>query len=425
MLKFRGMSKSIKQIYVSLELCENDLKILVAEYFNTRFNILKVDRKHTNAISDFKIVDKELLQNDIRSLVDDCSNKLGAKIEQVILVLPAYNFKRLPLRSTVIPDNGVISKKDIARAISNSLKAKVDFDVMVINPMINKYTINGISTRRMPEKEICDEVIVDIDLLCADKDMTYDYVSAVEGAGIKVLDITLNTYSIGKEASLFEESLKQNLICLDIERNSTYLSLFSKGKLASTEVVFDGLNSIISQIKIKYDIPDNDIAKLIKYDINYESNYLDDIVYAYNLNGDTKSITTRELNEISVRPIESLVDKLVTMCKPILEQGALLFVTGEGQQMPALINEIKRQSGVDLKAYYPDTIGVRDATLTALYGSIVGYKEKVYLNEMNVNCIDLLEYDSHIEQKDIDTEGETITTKIKNLFKQYVEREEE
>lgn len=419
------MSNSIKQIYASLELCENDLKVLVAEYYNTRFNILKVERKQTKAISDFKIVDREQLKSDIKNLINSCSNKLGAKIEKVILVLPAYNFKRLPLRSTVIPDSGVITKKDIARAISNSLKAKVDFDVTVINPMISKYTINGISTRRMPEKEVCDEVVVDIDLLCADKDMTYDYVSVVEESGYKVLDITLNTYSVGKEASLFEESLKQNLICLDIGRNCTYLSLFSKGKLASTEVVFDGLNGIVNQVKIKHDISENDIVKLVKYDVNYDANYLDDIVYAYNTNNETKSISKRELNEITLKPIDSLVEKLVTMCKPILEQGATLFVTGEGQQMKPLMKKLKEVSCADLKSYYPDTIGVRDPSLTAIYGSLVGCREKVNLNETSINCIDLLEYDSHVEQKEFDTEGETITTKIKNLFKQYVEKEEE
>lgn len=419
------MSRSIKQVYASLELCENDLKVLVAEYYNTRFNILKIERKQTNAINDFKIIDKEALVNDIKALINDCSNKLGAKIEQVILVLPTYNFKRFPLRSTVITENGIVTKKDIARSITNSLKANVDFDVMVVNPMITKYTINGISTRRMPEKELCDEMIVDIDLLCADKDMAYEYVSVVEEAGLKVLDITLNTYSVGKESSIFEESLKQNVICLDIERSCTYLSLFSKGKLVSTEVVFEGLGSIINKVKLKYDIQENDISRLIKYDVDFDAEYLDDIVYAYNTNGVTKCISKRDLNEATFRSIDNLVDKLMTMCKPILEQGAMLFVTGEGQQMNSLIKAIKRNTICELKSYYPDTIGVRDPSLTALYGSIVGYKQKADLNDLNVSCIDLLEYDTHIERKDIDTEGETITTKIKNLFKQYVEREEE
>ena len=418
------MSNSIKQVYASLEIGENDLKILVAEYYNTRFNILKVDKISTKSISDYRIIDKQLLIDDLKKLIDDCSEKLGARIEQVILVIPAYNFKRVPLKSKVFPEKGFVSKTDIARAITNSLSAKVDFDVMVINPMISKYTINGISTRRMPEKELCDEMIVDIDLLCADRDMTYDYVSVVEQAGLKVLDITLNTVAIGKEASLFEESLKQNLICLDIRRTYTYLSLFSKGKLVSTEVVFDGMNAIIDQVRFNYDIPSEDISRIIKYDVDDESKYLEDIVYAYSQNGETKTISKSDINDVTQKPVENLADKLITMCKPIIEQGATLFVTGEGQQMSTLVDAIKQKSECEVRSYFPDTIGVRDSSLTSLYGALFVYREKAILNDLNVNCIDLLEYDSKIDDKKIDSEGETITTKIKNLFKQYVQKGE-
>lgn len=419
------MSKSIKQVYVSLELGENDLKILVAEYFNTRFNILKIEKKETKALSDFKIVDRQQLIDDIRELINVCSNKIGAKIERVVLVLPAYNFKRFPLRSKVIPDKGIVTKKDIARAITNSLTATVDSDVMIINAMPIRYIVNEIPSRRMPEKEFCDEMLVDIDLLCADKDMTYEFVSVVEESGVKVLDITLNTFAIGKEASLFEESLKQNVICLDINRNCSYLSLFSKGKLVSTEIVYEGLNSIVEDIKLKYNIPANDIIRLMKYDVNYSSKYPYDIIYAYNADVGTISISTKQLNEAVLIPMENLVNKLVTMCVPILEQGASLFVTGEGQQMSSLIDKIKELTNCEIKSYYPDTIGVRDPSLTSIYGSLFAYKEKVELNDINVNCIDLLEYDSYIDSKEIDTEGETITTKIKNLFKQYVDKEEQ
>ena len=415
------MNKSIKQIYACLELSDDDIKILVAEYFNTRFNILKVEKISTNAINDFRIIDKEQLKDDITKLINDCSSKIGAKIEQLILVLPSYNFKRFPLRSSVICDDGVLTKKDIARAITNSLKTKVDFDVMVANSVINKYTVNGLSSRRLPDKEPCDEAIIDIDLLCCDKDMAYNYVSIIEECGIKVLDICLNSYAIGKEASLFEESLKQNIICLNINKSCTYLSLFSKGKLVSNEVIFDGLYNFVNEIRIKYDISDTDILKLIKYDVTNNDNNIDSVVYAYNESGATKSITRKDLNEIIERPLNNLTDKYISMCGPIIEDGASIFITGEGQQMSSLIQKIKEKTSADIKSYYPDTIGVRDSSLTSIYGALFAYKDKVDLNNLNVSCIDLLEYDSHIDQKDIDTEGETITTKIKNLFKQYVQ----
>lgn len=416
------MGNNIKQIYAALELCESEIKILVGEYYNTRFNIIRADKYNTNAISDFKILNKEELIGDIKDAVRKTSNKIGSDLEQVLLVLPAYNFKRFPLKSKVVIDEGVVKKQDIARAISNSLRSNVDSDVMVVNPMIVKYIINGIATRRLPENESCNEVIVDIDLLCADIDVCYDYVSVLEASGIKVLDIVLNTYAIAKEAALFEESLSKSVIVLDINRSCTYLSLLSKGKLVSTEIVFDGLNSLINKVYRTYNMPYNDIAKLVKYSVNYDSEYPDDVIYAWTSQGQTSTISTRMLNETVAKPLDTLSEKLVTMCKPIIESGASIVITSEGEQMKALSDVIREKAQCEVKTYYPDTIGVRDPAFTALYGAFFVYRDKVIMNDLSVSCIDLLKYDSLIDQKQLDSEGETITTKIKNLFKQYIEK---
>ncbi|MBR3251466.1 MAG: hypothetical protein IKF80_07130 [Erysipelotrichaceae bacterium] len=418
------MGNDIKQIYVAMELCENEIKLLVGEYFNTRFNIIRSDKYYTNSISDFGINNKEELSNDIRKALDETSQKILTDIEKVILVLPAYNFKRYPLKSKVVTENGIITKKDIARAVSNSLKTKVDSNVLVANSTIVKYNVNGISTRRLPENEKADEVYADIDLLCADVELSYDYVSAVENAGVKVLDITLNNYAIAREAALFEESLNKNVIILDINKTCTYLTLLAKGRLVSTEIVFDGLNSMINRLYRTYNMPYNDIAKLVKYSTDFNSEYPDDTIYAWTDQGATKSINTRMLNQCIDEPLDALCEKLVSMCKPIIEDGALIVLTGEGCQMASLLERLKEKTLTKVKTYYPDTIGVRDPAMTALYGAFFVYRDKVLLNDLNVNCVDLIKYENAIDQKKFESEGETITTKIKNLFKQYMEKGE-
>lgn len=419
------MKSSIKQIYVSLELGEDEIKVLVGEYFNTRFNILKLHRVKTQSLNDFKIINREQLITDIKVAIDQCSDLLGSRIEQVILLIPAYNFKRFSLKSSIVTDNGILNKQDIARAVSNSLKVKVDNDVIVINAMISKYNVNNISTRRFPENEHCDEVSVDIDLLCADKEMTYEYISAVEESGVKVLDICLNTYAICKEGAFFGESLKNNVIVLDINSQCTYLTLLSKGKLMSTEVIFEGLDSLVSAVYQQYNIPKDDIRKLIKYNVNHDTEFKDDVVYAWIDNEETKTISAKQIQDGVEESLNNLSDKLVTMCKPIIDQGAGIVVTGQGQQMQTLIDCLSDKTDMSIRSYYPDTLGVRDSSLTALYGSFFVYKEKVDMQDINVDCIDLLEFENYIAKKQIDSEGETITAKIKNLFKQYIDKGEE
>lgn len=407
----------MKKIYVSLQMSDNEIKLLVGEYFNTRFNIIKSVRSKSMAFNGFRIADKELLVQDIKKVVEEASSKIGANIEKVILVLPSYNFKRFPLRSSVVTSDGVLKKQDIARAISNSLNTNIDYDVMMVNSVVNKYTINGISSRRLPEKELCNEALVDIDLLCCDKQMAYEYVEAVESAGLKVLDICLNTYAICKEASLIEESLKKNVILLDINMHETYLTFLSKGKHMSTEVIFEGLNQMVDKVKNINNIPYSDVVKLIKYSVDFNSKYPDNIVY----NSNDFSLSVDKLNSIVKEELDSFSNKLVAMCKPIIDQGdTLIVITGQGQSMKPLVDNIKLLSKTELKEYYPETVGVRDSSLTSLYGSFVVYKEIANLNNINVNCIDLLEYDNVIETKKLDVEGESITTKIKNLFIQYI-----
>ena len=415
------MNSSVKKIYASLELGDYELKLLVGEYFNTRFNIIKTQKMPSRAFDGFTITDKAILIDEIKQLVSEASKKIGAKIEKVILVLPSYNFKRFPLRSSVLPIDGIVRKSDIARAVTNSLNTEVDFDSIVANTVISKYTMNGISSRRLPEKEVCDNLIVDIDLLCCDKLLAFDYISVVEEAGLQVLDICLNSYAIVKEASLIEESLKKNIVVLDINIQDTFLTLLSKGKLVSSEVIFEGLDQMINAVTNNFKVPFVDATRLVKYATDYYSTHGDDIVYSSPEHSTEEAVTTNSLSNLVANPLDKFVNKLVTMCKPILDQGeAMIVVTGDGQDMKALVDRIKQLSNVEVKTYIPDTIGVRDSSYTALFGSLIVFNEKVNLNDLNVSSIDLLEYDSVIDQKKIETDGDTLTTKIKNLFSQYI-----
>ena len=413
----------MKQIYVSIQIDSGYIKILVAEYFNSRFNILKYSSKKSKACDCYEIVDYDLLVSDIKDLVDSTSKAIGAKIEKVLLLLPEYNFKRFPLKSSIVLNEGYVKLEDISRAITNSLRSKVDDDVMVINAVPVKYSINGISTRRIPENEVGSNMDVDIDLLCADKQMSYQFVKAIEDAGLEVVDVCLNNYGILKEAGLVNESAQKNTILIDINYASTTMSLVSKGKLITTEILHEGLNSFINKVYYTHHIPYDDIEKLIKYlKLDFES---EDIVYAFSSDNKSFNIKINELSLTISECINTYVDKIITLCKPILEDNNVnIYVVGVGEEMNSLVDAIKDKSSVEVKAYYPDTIGVRDSSVTGLFGALFDYKDKVALHNLNTSFIDLLEYDSVIDQKNIDSDGDTITTKIKNFFMQYMNKED-
>lgn len=414
---------NIKQVYATLKIDDGLIQVLVAEYYNTRFNILATYKSEISGINDFKIVDEDKVIEGIKLAINEVSKKVGAKLEKVILVLPPLNFNRTSLKVSIIPSDGYIKKKDIARALTNSLKAKVDDSLMVINTSIIKYTVNGISTRRLPENETCDEAYLDIDLLCADKEMTYSYVETVSKAGLEILDLCLSNYAIAKESVALENSISSNIIHLDVLNNYTYLTLLSKSKLISSEIIYEGLGKMEDLIKDNYHVPANSVARLLKYNVNYQSEYPDDAIYAYTDDNKSRAITTKDLNEFIDKPLNEYLDKIMLMCKPILEKGASFLISGEGSEMNALVSRLKELSNSEVKTYFPDCIGIRSTDLCAVYGALFVYKEKANLNDLSVNCVNIAEYDNTVDQIKVDVEGESITTKIKNLFDMYKDRE--
>lgn len=425
MLSLLCMDNTQKQVYASIFLDENKLQILVGEYYNTRFNIIKSYREKIEGIKDFAIIDKEKVVSAIKKGIDEVSERVGASVKKVILVLPPVDFKRVPIRVSVKPTNGLVNKNDVARAISSSYNSSVGINYIIVNSSITKYYFNGVPSRRLPEKEYCTELLIDVDLLCANRDMCFSYVNLLNEAGLEVLDITLNNFAICKEAVLFEQSLVSNVILLDIGNVHSYISLISKGKLANCEILSDGMDVIYNFVKNCYDLPDDNLDRLIKY--NQPNNeFPNDSVFAWNdRNGVNQSISALELSKAIKGPTDSLVDKVVTMCRPIIKNGnTSFFVVGEGSKHITLIETLKEQSGCDVKSYYPDTIGVRDSDYSAIYGSFFAYREKAILNNLSVNCVDVIEYEDTVNKKELNNEGETITTKILKMFEMYRDEEE-
>lgn len=418
------MSRTIKQVYATLKIDDSNLQIIVAEYFNTRFNVICSYSNEIKGVQDFKIIDEKEVINCIKEGIKAVSKKVGATLEKVVLVLPPLNFKKISLKVSVIPTDGILRKKDIARAITNSLKTNVGDDEIVVNTFISKYTINGISTRRFPENEACDEALVDIDLLCADKEMAYSYVKTLAEAGLDVLDLTLNSFAIAKESVCLDNSINQNIILLDIGYDYSYLSLLSKGKLISTEIIYQGLSNFTRALADEYHIPESTALRLIKYNTDFNSEHLDDYVFAWNDNDGSHSLSVNDLNKIIKKPLKDYIDKILLMCKPIIEKGVSFCLSGDGSNMIAIKEMLKEASNCDVKTYYPDSIGVRNSNVSAVYGALYVYKDKAILNELNVNCVNIAEYDHTVDQIETNVEGESITQKIKNLFEIYRDKED-
>ena len=419
------MENNVKQVYSSIFIEDSGIQVLCAEYYNTRFNIIFEEKFPCEGLIDYKVLDETKFAAAIKFALDSASKKIGASIKKVILVLPAFNFKKFNINVNVTPVSGVVEKTDIAKALSDSLTSNISSDLIIANASVKKYTVNGLATRKTPIGEKCKDFYMSIDLLCCDKDVVYNYIKGINMSGYDVLDITLNNYAISKDSLLMEKSMKNNVILLDIGRTHTYLTLLKNGTVQSSEIIHSGLNNFIQDVYNVYKFDPVQISDLIKYNEFNEENK-EDVVFAWiDENNNNNTVTFEQLSSCFKIDLQTYIEYICSMCKPIFDNGETsLVLTGEGAEMISLVSSLKNSLNCEFKTYIPDEIGVRDPSFSAILGSFYVYKEKADLNNLNVSCIDLYEYNDSV---DIDTSsksniGLTITTKIKNLFNEYISK---
>ena len=77
-----------KQIYGALEFTDREIKLVVGEFYNTRFNIIRVEKEPCKGIEDFEIKDREAVKKSVTNIIRRANELIGASIERVILIIP-------------------------------------------------------------------------------------------------------------------------------------------------------------------------------------------------------------------------------------------------------------------------------------------------------------------------------------------------
>ena len=413
-----------KQIYASLEVNDHEVQLIVGEFFNTRFNIIKSVTIPCQGLGANGVRDEQDIIESIKLAVRQAEGSIGTDIEKVIFAIPSINVKRYSLKSTVEVTgiNGTVTIEDIRDAIKKAENIQIDKNYALIQTVNIKYTVNGISSRRMPLDERANELTVDIDLLCCDRTVAFELVGCVEKAGLQIMDIFLDTFAISKEAVLFERAINQNVIVLKIEREFTTLGLLSKGRLNTCITYPGGIGTFAGAVVDQYGIKNDVAVELVKYSSSVDkSGQLDNPVYIWADDADTKQISKNDLNNCVKPAVMRWVNGIEQLCSSILQAGSTaVIITGEGGEMQCLDVLLSERLGCEVQRYIPETLGARNASLTTCLGLFFSYNDKLPLTGYTDSSIDMDRFLESVSYRDKDTKEEekedTITSKLKGIL---------
>lgn len=412
---------SEKQILAALEITDHEIRLLVGEFFNTRLNIIRTERVENKGMDGLAVKNPKEVILAIRKAVDQASNQMGTRIERVLLCIPSYRTKKDSIRLSKQIDNydRKVTLDDVQTLIRKGYATLPPSDMALVNWMCTRYITNGISTRRVPIDEVCDLFDIDMDLLYADKMTTYDYASVVESAGLEIIDICLDSYAVCKEVAIFEQTMHQNVISMQIEHDRTTLSVIVNGSIEATKIVNRGYGEWEQALMHQYEVTQAIAHKLLlqNMDVN-QQNPSATPVYMWTKNDQMMMIREYELHQ-TIRPVlEQWIKSIQNTCEPILEMGpATIILSGEGAEVDGLDRMVSQMFQVDAKTYYPDTLGARNCAWTVCLGMIYAFVDHQQLLRNRKYSVNQASYMEAIRRRKREEEpDDRFTQKLKGLL---------
>ena len=329
-----------KEIYASIEVADHEVRLVVGEFYETRFNILRVEKAPIQGIEKQKIMDEQNVVNGIIKAKKQAEDALGYHIERVLAAIPSVNVQRHNKKVSVVPEASSkrIRLSDIQKGLNEAVSFKPDPQLELVNIGCVKYITNGITSRKMPIDETAEVLIMNVDLLYADKEVVYAYARCIEKAGLEILDVCLDSYAMANEAAVFEQTVDKYVIQIDLARDHTTLSLFTHGKLVNCEVIEDGYGVWLQDLIEQYHLSSNVSYRLAQNTCTFDADSAkDQIIYIWSKSGEQKQISEKQACEAIVPYVKSWLNMINETCAPIIESGDVRYLlSGEGCEIPSL-----------------------------------------------------------------------------------------
>lgn len=411
-----GCFMAKKQLYASLEITEEEIRLLVGEFFMSRFNVLRVEKMSCKGIHNKKIVKPQLVSATIIKLIKNAEEALSLKIRSVILCLPSVDVTCAKKRVNVAIEEGSrkILKSHIRLGLEKAVNSEKTDDSVFVNVGSIKYIIGGISSRTMPLDERADMLTMDVDLLYANKESVYSHAMCVEKAGINILDICLDTYAISEESAVIENSMDKYIVLVDLQKSDTTLSLFYKGRLLECDHLGFGYERFVQSVKRRTRLSEEECTRLVLENCFTDNGLYDDgICYIWLDREDHKQLTKKDLYEIVKDDVAYWTTKINTLCEPLhTESACKVVLSGKGADIVGIQSVLKGIT-FPVEMYVPTTIGARQGSYCALLGSL--YCTKKWQSIVGREEVSI-EYNNLVAREQRREDENAFTKKLKNIL---------
>ena len=391
----------MNHIYTGLDIGNGEIKIVVVNANNSNYHVLASTSVKTLGLKKNTIYDEKKLKNSLLRALKDIEEKIGMKIREVILTLPA-NRASMTIESGLVNIRGEkVTGKDIENVIRDTVEDTYDNTRELVSCLPISFTVDDEASVINPLGEVGEKLFLKAVVATSPKEEIYPFINLVRSIGINITDIIYNTQGDYYTIATKELDRKMGAI-INIGADITSVGVFNKGIMIKNSYIPVGSSSV-----------DKDIAFVYKLDLKEAKNLKETFALTsarYADNNDDITVIDKENKKITINQtqisevIESRIKEILKLAKNEINrltkrEISYIIVVGGISELAGFNYIVEDVLGRNASCMNMTLIGARHNKYSSAFGSCIYYDKKCTLREKNGNMFDEVDIDNFVSPK--------------------------
>ena len=382
----------MRKIYTSVDIGSDSIKILVAEIYNKKLNVLAVSNVKSSGIKKGLIVDANEILVSLREAISEIEGKLMITIDKVIASVPSYySTFEIVTGEVDIDEYGKITGLDVVKVLQKAVKSKLKMDRELVTIIPIYYIVDDKKNIKDPKNLIGKKLGVKAMMATTPSKNVQSIISIFQSLGIDVVDVNLGSIADYNE---FKNNTSDTGVSavINIGHDITTVSLFNKGIIINSEVIQVGGKNIDNDISYVFKLDKKDSSKLKEnFAVAHKKfSRVNDVKEAVTTNRDLISITQYDISQVVMSRLTEIL-KLAKKQTYLLTNREIsyIIITGGTAELPGMSYLVEEIFGSNAKVGNIDTIGIRNNKYSTVSGLIKGINDKLESRDKEYTMIDL------------------------------------
>ena len=413
----------MKKIFTSVDIGSDSVKILVSEFLNDKTNVLSSVSFKSKGIRKGLVVDSNLAINTVKDGIKIINDDLGFEIKNVVVNVPSYNAKFMYVTSEIDIDD-IITTENVNRIIKTSVYNKIDEEYELVTVIPVDFVVDEVEGNLNPVGKECKKLGFKGIMITVPKKNIYSVISVIEGAGLKVVDITISGLCDYYEVKNSNIDNKIGAI-INLGHETTTVSIVSQGILVNTDMIQLGGKNIEKDIAYVFGTNIIDARKIKEKFASCHKRFtnLNDIYELKNDMGEIVKLNQLEVTEVVMsRMVEILNFAKKQMLSLTKKEIQYIVLTGGLTEIKSFKNLVYEILGKDVIIYSMDEIGIRDNKYITVSGMTKYFIGKMTVRGKDYSMISQEDEQLLLTPDDKKRKDKVVVTKI---FKGFIRNKEE